>query len=284
MADERNVASLSADAQHALEARLQTDEERLLADEARIEADEARLAADEGLLRANRLVARIAIVLAGTLIIAVAGLTVSLFALNRDIETVAKAAPKDNSVGPAAIQAGAVTATEIAPGAVGTGALADRGIRRADIASGAVGRDQIAPGSVTRVAVRNGTLTGAQIDERTLRHVASARTAARADMARDAQALGGVSSSAYVSKVVVVRAATTAGQRRTKGPVAARCPSGTRIISGGASVDGTSHGVAISRSAPDNGETWVAVANAYHAPTVPWRLVVTAICAAGGSA
>ena len=276
MADETNVASLTADVQHTLEARLQTDEDRLL-------ADEARIAADERLLRANRLVARIAIVLAGTLIIAVAGLTISLFALNRNIETVAKAAPKDNSVGPAALKTAAVTASKIAPGSVSTGAIAAGGILRADIAPSAVGGAQIAVGSVTGGDVRHDTLTGAQIDERTLRHVASAQTAARAGTARDAQSLGGVSSSSYLSRITVVRAATTASQQRTKGPVAARCPSGMRVVSGGASVDGTSHGVAIARSAPDAGESWTAVANSYRAPTVPWRLVVTAICVTGGS-
>ena len=82
-------------------ARTTTDalEERIRRDEARLLADEARIAEDEHDLRTNRLVARIAVVLAGTLLIAVAGLTISLFALNRDIETVAKAAPKDDSVG-----------------------------------------------------------------------------------------------------------------------------------------------------------------------------------------
>ena len=96
--------------------------------------------------------------------------------------------------------------------------------------------------------------------------------------------LCGVTATAYLSRITIVRAATTSSQRRTKGPIAARCPSGMRIVSGGASVDGTSHGVAISRSAPDGGENWVAVANSYRRPTVPWRLVVTAICGGGGSA
>jgi len=55
-----------------------------------------------------------------------------------------------------------------------------------------------------------------------------------------------------------------------------------RVVSGGASVDGTSHGVAIARSAPDTGESWTAVASAHGVPTVPWRLVVTASCVTGG--
>ncbi len=279
MADETHVAAPTvpvAEAHHALEVRLQADEQRLL-------ADEARMAADEKVLRTNRLLARIAIALAGTLIIAVAGLTISLIALNRDIDIVANAAPRDNSVGTPALKHAAVTADKIATGAVTTNALADGGVRRADIAARAVGSAQIAPGAVTRFDVRRDTLTGAQIDERTIRQVPSAQAAAHAGTAGDAQRLAGASASAYLSRITIVRAATTSSQQRIKGPIAARCPSGMRVVSGGASVDGTSHGVAISRSAPDAGENWVAVANTYRRPTVPWRLIVTAICGEGGS-
>jgi hypothetical protein len=47
-------------------------------------------------------------------------------------------------------------------------------------------------------------------------------------------------------------------------------------------VDGTSHGVALVRNAPGSGREWVAAAAAYSRPVAPWRLVVTAMCAAGG--
>jgi hypothetical protein len=261
-------------------------EKRLRRDEARLLADEARLAADEKVLRANRLVARIAIGLGATLAIAVAGLTLSLFALNRDIDVVAKAAPKDNSVGTAALRHAAVTSDKLAEGAVTSSALADSGVTRADLAPAAIGRRQIAPRAVTAAAVRHDTLTGAQINERTLHGVASAQAAARARTAvtaGNARQLAGVGATAYLSKVMVVRAASATSQRGIKGPIAARCPAGMRIISGGTAVDGTSHGVAIIRSAPNADDDWVAVASAYSRPTAPWRLVVTAICAAGGA-
>jgi hypothetical protein len=119
--------------------------------------------------------AAVAVESSGKVIIAVAGLTISLLALNRNIETVAEAAPKDNSVVPAALETAAVTAIKIAPGAVSTGAVADDGIRRADIAPDAIGGTQIAAGSVTGGDVKHDTLTGTQIDERTLRDVASAQ-------------------------------------------------------------------------------------------------------------
>jgi hypothetical protein len=257
-------------------------ERRLLDDEARILADEARLAADEKVLRSNRLVALIAVVLAGTVIIAVAGLTVGLFALNRDIETVAKAAPKDNSVGTAALRDGTVTADKMATGSVTSAAIADGAVVRNALANGAIGNAQLERKSVTARNVRRDALTGSQIHEQTLGTVPSAQTASRARTARDAQLLAGLSASAYLSRIKVVRVASSTSQRRTKGPIAARCPSGMRVMSGGAAVDGTSHGVAIARSAPNGREDWVAVANSYRRPTAPWRLVVTAICVAGG--
>lgn len=268
-----------------LEERLRRDEDRLRADEARLTADEARIAADEKVLRTNRLVARIAIVLGATLAVAVAGLTLSLFALNRDIETVARAAPKDDSVGTTALQHAAVTSDKLAVGAVTSAAVADHGLAREDLGRASVGSFQLARGAVTAADVRHDALSGAQIDEQTLHGVASAQAAARAQTAEtagNAGHLGGVNASAYVSKITVVHAESASSLRAVKGPLAARCPSGTRIISGGAAVDGTSHGVAIARSAPNSGEDWVAVANAYHRPTVPWRLIVTAVCVSGG--
>src|SRR5215470_17464760 len=86
------AARLRADEERmtAGEERMTAGEQRMTADEARLSADETRLAADEKVLRTNRLVAGIAIALGVTLAIAMAGLTISLFALNRDIETVAK--------------------------------------------------------------------------------------------------------------------------------------------------------------------------------------------------
>jgi hypothetical protein len=277
-----------------LAARLRADEERMLAgeqrmtaDEARLAADETRLAADEKVLRTNRLVAGIAIALGVTLAIAMAGLTISLFALNRDIETVAKAAPKDDSVTTATLRDGAVTAGKLAPASVTSVAVADGGIGRADVGTAAIGTSELAPGAVAAADVRRNALTGAQIDERTLRGVASAQAAVRArtaGTAANAQALGGTAAGSYLSKITVVRAATATSGLRVKGPIAARCPAGMTIVSGGAAVDGTSRGVAIARSAPSTGDEWVAVASTYRRPAAPWRLVVTAVCVSGGGA
>jgi hypothetical protein len=264
------------------EARLLADEQRMAADEARLDVDEARLAEDEKALRTNRLTASIAVVLAGTLVIAVAGLTISLFAVNRDIESVAKAAPKDDSVGTRALEHAAVTADKLAAGSVTAAAVADGAITRVHVSRNAIGGRQVAPGSIAASDVRSNALTGDQIDERTLRGVASASEAVRAQRAADAALLAGLGPSAFLSRLRTVQATSPTSTRPVKGPVSAACPSGMRLLSGGAAVDGTSHGVALVRSGPTSGGEWVAAATAYSRPTVPWRLVVTAICAAGG--
>jgi hypothetical protein len=241
---------------------------RLRREEARIRRDEARLAADERILTSNRYIASMAAVLAGLLVLAVAGLVVALMALHRDVDVVARAVPKDDSVGTAALQDRAVTAGKLAAGSVARDALVP----------GAIGPRQLAAGSVTASRVAGDGLTGEQIDEQTLATVPGAVSALRAE---DARRLAGRSSSAYLSGVTTRRAASSTDTVRTKGPVVAQCPAGRRIVGGGAAVDGVSSGVAIVRSAPD-ADDWVAVASAYGRTGAAWRLVVTAICAAGG--
>jgi hypothetical protein len=202
----------------AVELRLSRDEERPGADELRLARDEARLDADERMLRHNRTVALVAAAVVGTLAVAVAGLVIALFALNRDIDTVAKAAPKDDSVGTVAIKNDAVTADKLAIGSVTGAALAPGAVDAPAITTGAVDRRALGRGAVGRSEVGRDALTGAQIDERTLARVPSARSASRAGVASDAQALGGVSATGYVSLVKLVRsrAGRTPGARRDR--------------------------------------------------------------------
>jgi hypothetical protein len=237
-----------------LEARLDRDEDR-------IALDEARLAADERLLRSNRRVAWIAIGLGIALVLAVTGLVIAVIAVNRDVDVVARAAPNDDSVGTAALQHDAVTGDKVATAAIGSRQVADNSVTGADVA--------------------HNTLTGTQIDERTLAEVPAAHGAARASSAADADKLAGATSSAYLSRVTVERAATAMDAQVTKGPFGVHCPSGKRIVGGGAAVAGAAHGIAIVGSAPQ-GQDWVATAVASARVTAPWRLEVTAICATGG--
>ncbi len=146
------------------------------------------------------------------------------------------------------------------------------------LAAGAVTADALTDGAVTDVKVAPDSLTGASIDESTLGQVPSAKSA------KNAGKLGGVAAAAYLSGVTLVQAQSDSNTDEAKGPVTASCPADTIVIGGGASLEGTTSGVAIVESAPADGQTgWTARAQAFVPTTTAWRLVVTAICATGGS-
>ncbi|HMN98801.1 MAG TPA: hypothetical protein PKD59_05260 [Miltoncostaeaceae bacterium] len=242
--------------------------QRLLRDEIRLAHDEERIEQDERWIQRNW---RLALALGGVLALTVLALVLSVIALNRDIDTVASAAPRDGSVGTAALQDAAVTAGKLAEGAVTPAALA----------GGAVTRPAIADGAVTSKAVAANGLTGADIDEATLGRVPSATTAATATTSSDADALGGLAAGRYLNRPTVVTTRSSTSTLAAKGPLSATCPSGTRVVSGGASIDGAAR-VAITTSAPDGQDEWIASAAAIGTPSGPWTLEVIAVCAHGG--
>ena len=241
---------------------------RLIRDEIRLAHDEERMEQDERWIRRNW---RLALILGGVLALTVVALVLSVVALNRDIDSLAAAAPKDASVGTAALQDGAVTAGKLAQGAVTPAALA----------GGAVTKPAIADGAVTSRAVAANGLTGADIDEATLGQVPSAKKAATASTASDADALGGLAAGRYLNRPTVVTTRSSTSTLAAKGPLGAKCPSGTRVVSGGASIDGAAR-VAITTSAPDGQDEWIASAAAIGTPSGPWTLEVIAVCAHGG--
>lgn len=232
--------------------------QRLLRDEIRLAHDEERIEQDERWIQRNW---RLALALGGVLALTVLALVLSVIALNRDIDTVASAAPRDGSVGTAALQDAAVTAGKLAEGAVTKPAIAD--------------------GAVTSKAVAANGLTGADIDETTLGQVPSAKAAASASSASDADALGGLAAGRYLNRPTVVTTRSSTSTLAAKGPLSATCPSGTRVVSGGASIDGAAR-VAITTSAPDGQDEWIASAAAIGTPSGPWTLEVIAVCAHGG--
>ncbi|HWK28951.1 MAG TPA: hypothetical protein VNS09_20485 [Solirubrobacter sp.] len=249
--------SAHPDAEHAVDARPSL--------EARLAADETRLEADEAEVRENRIVAWFAVAIALALVIAVTALVISVAALHDDVGTLRRSTPPD-SVGTLSLRSGAVTAEKLAPGAVGRSALARE----------AVGPEQLAPGAVTGAAVAGNALTGADISEPSLGQVPAARTA------HDSARLDGHAARAFLSSVVDVRSATTTDARRSKGPLVARCPSGTRVLSGGARIRGAVKDAALVVNAPDGDTGWTATARVTTTPARTWRLVVSAVCAAGG--
>ncbi len=204
--------------------------------ESEIRQDERRILADERKIHVNRVLVLSAL---GLLALTVTALILSIIALNRDIDAVAKATPKDNSVSTSSIQDGAVTAVKVA----------------------------------------NNSLTGVQINEASLAQVPAA---AKAGTANNATQLGGTAADAYVHGVKIAQTATDTTSATLKGPTVATCPSGTRVIGGGAEVAGARN-VAIIESAPSGTSGWTAIAGLQTGSAPSWRLTVYAICAAGGS-
>jgi len=268
---------------------------------------------EERYVQTNR---KLVIIALGLITLVIAALVLSLLAMSRDIEAAARAEPKDDSVSTRSLQNGAVTADKLAdgavtslklaPGAVGTEQLADGavsgvkladgavtagklaegsvsgtviatgGVSNAALASESVGRQKLRPGAVNGSRVAENSLTGTQIDESSLAKVPQA---ARAD---NAVRLGGIAAAAFLSSVEAVSNQSEQSTQRSKGPVRVSCPSGTVVLGGGARVQGEVDGVALTVSAPDGTTGWVASAEAIENPGGPWRLVVTAICAATG--
>jgi hypothetical protein len=251
----------------ALEERLAADEARLTADELRLSRDEARLEAEEAEVKESRIVAWFGVGLALVLIVAVTALVLAVIAVQDDVGSIRREAG-DGSVSTAALQDQSVTAEKLAVAAVTRDALAGE----------AVGAAELAPRAVTGAHVARDALTGADIRERSLGVVPSAR---EARTAANASHLGELPSRAYLSQVADVRATTVTDARRVKGPLVARCPAGTRVISGGAAIRGAAARAALVVSEPDDGTGWTATARVA-SDRQTWRLVVTAVCATGG--
>jgi hypothetical protein len=266
---------------------------------ARIAEEDRKLAAEEKRIKTNRILIAVSF---GLTLLAIAALATSLVAVNRDIEAVAKAEPKEASVGTSAIQDGAVTPPKLATGAVTPAklapgavtaeklaeasvtsvAIASQAVVNAGLAPKAVGTKKLADAAVTGAKTAKNTLTGANIDESTLGKVPQAANADKAKSANNASSLGGVQAAAYVSGLQLAQAVSEQNAQGLKGPIEASCPSGTQVVAGGAAISGDVQGVAITTSAPSGDAAWTATAEAFEPPGGAWQLVVTAICASGG--
>jgi hypothetical protein len=175
-----------------------------------------------------------------------------------------------------------VTAGSLASDAVTAAAIAARAVGNAELGPESVGTKKLIPGAVTGAKVAGDTLTGANIVEASLAEVpaaASAESAARAD---NSVRLGGVQGAQYLHGVEVAQARSADDLQAVK-QLSVTCPANTRIVSGGAAVDGAPPGeVVLVSSTPSGNAAWFAVAAALEPQADAWQLVVTAICAAGG--
>lgn len=123
-------------------------EQRVIRDEIRLARDEELIAQEENWIRRNW---RLELALAGLLALTIAALVVAIIALNRDIDAVAAAAPRDDSVGTSVLKDGAVSAAKLADAAVTSRAVAANAITGAQVDEESLGRVRraVPPGPAT---------------------------------------------------------------------------------------------------------------------------------------
>lgn len=98
-----------------------------------------------------------------------------------------------------AYAAGKIGPNDIAASAVESRHIKNGDVRRPDLAPAAVTNAKLAPGSVTGAKIADGTVRGVDVTEASLDQVPSA---ARADEAANADALGGASASRYARRSI----------------------------------------------------------------------------------
>ncbi len=169
----------------------------------------------------------------------------------------------------------------VAVNSIGTKALKDNSVQGRDVRDETLESRDVVNGGLQSRDVRDAALRGVDINDRSIGGVdlASNTLGDREidETKLDINRLGGVRSGRFVSKVRRVQTQTANDPATPKAAPAARCPSGTRLLGGGARVvapAGTP--VAVSTSAP-RGSSWEALAYAT-APTGNWQLVAYALC------
>jgi hypothetical protein len=155
---------------------------------------------------------------------------------------------KGNAVATKQLQGGAVTEGKIKAGAVGTKA----------IKAEAVGASQIQKGSITGTQVKSGSLGATQINQTTLTGISAAN----------------IHSVQYVVATVAI-APESETTYTPPTPATATCPTGMKIIGGGATVSNPKFATAFDSTPTAERNGWTAIGYAFE-PGV--NLIVTAIC------
>jgi hypothetical protein len=182
-----------------------------------------------------------------------------------------------NSVNTAAIQSSAVTAAKIAANAVTNTKIANSAVTNAKLGTSAITNSKLASGAVTSAKVQNGSL---------LRNdFAPNQLPSGPPGPAGAPGPAGPAGAPGLSGVQIVTASSETGDAGVKF-VTVTCPSGKKVIGGGAQAIGdgvVKNFVGLRESNPTPAGTgWHAVAgNIGNLPTSPdtWQLTAIAICA-----
>jgi hypothetical protein len=154
------------------------------------------------------------------------------------------------------LKAGAVGAAQIKKGAIGSAQLKANAVSGKQIQSGAVSEKQIKAGSISGAKIKSGSLTATQINQTTLTGISAAN----------------IHTVQYVGVSVGLAKESPTGTSGT-----ASCPSGMKVIGGGATTSNDNY-ASIFESAPTSDRNgWYA--NGY-AAVAGINMTVTAICTA----
>jgi hypothetical protein len=163
------------------------------------------------------------------------------------------------------IKPGTVTATQLKKGTVGEVQIKAGAISGKLIKSGAVTADQIQANSITGAQIKAGSLSGTQIQNGSLGATQINQTT-----------LTGISAANIHTVQYVTSAVTLVPEATTGTQTIATCPSGMKVIGGGATLSNKEFG-SIEESAP-NGERNGWYANGFLFTNVNDVMTVTAIC------
>jgi hypothetical protein len=166
------------------------------------------------------------------------------------------------------IAAGSIPGNRLQAKAVGTNQLKPSSIGNAQLKGNAVANKQLQAGAVTGAKIKAGTIEGKQIKSGSLGATQINQTT-----------LTGISAANIHTVQYVTSTVAIAPETETSIPpptsATATCPTGMKVIGGGAAVSNQKGGGSYESGPTGEGNGWTALAYAY-APGV--NLIVTAIC------
>ena len=200
-------------------------------------------------------------------------------------DSVGTAQLKNNAVTAAKIKDGQVTTADLASNAVTAAKIKDGQVTTADLASNAVTSAKIANDAVTNAKIGKNAVTSTEVTDYSL-HANDFAPGQLPHGPQGPQGPAGAQGPAGPAGPPGVtglerRDTSTSTDSSSSKSVSATCPSGKRVVGGGARVTGAGAGeVSITESFPDSdGTKWNAVAVEVNATAATWQLTAYALCA-----
>lgn len=162
---------------------------------------------------------------------------------------------KANSLPGNRLVPGSVAANQIKKGSIGEAQLKANAVNGKQVKAGAITAGKVQAGSLTGAQIKNGSLGATQINQTTLTAVSAAN----------------IHTVQYVTSTVALVPKSATGTSTT-----ATCPSGTKVIGGGAALSNKEFGSVIESSPNSEHSGWYA--EGYLASNQTVSMYVTAIC------